>query len=582
MIKTNKKLMCFGILLAFLTLTVKINAGTIVDGKTVLNGDSLDVSGDAIITGNITASGSVTADEFVGTGSGASEFYDGVTVGENGVSGTAGVLTLRDGANPGTTETMTYTKWNSLNDSVGYVSSDGAGNFTGTTSISSFSTDKIIWGNNYSATNDGDTVQSFRFTDSAFGDDEVFMIPTASNALTLSYTGAGTLGVQGFETAFTNSNSDIDLPLSWLAEAMDNDGGTSGSVSGDYIERSSTRAYSGTYSLHMNTTGASEGIKETSLGLTSGYWYRVSGSMWVPTGSGTWKVGLPRVSDYNYSSIGGLVSTNGYANDTWLDVSNDFLCPASTVSNVFVAATAAAECNFDDYSMERIRPIYGWFKVSCGAEWAEFFVSNSSTQIEGCEDAWNEDTVTNVTATADGTIFHEGTNSAKFAIGADHTTGIIGYETIAVDMTLPDAMSLWLYPTVDVAAGVIKLQIDNSAKCASPMYDLYLPALTANTWNEVKTSMLLAGSYTTPPNPAISIGLYLRTDLGAFDLYVDDVRTWNYGTVTLWSNSANVSASDTDANLCIYDRRKFITPAIKNRTGAAAQILVTGEYRYYE
>lgn len=53
-----------------------------------------------------------------------------LTVGVNGAGGTAGSITFRDGNDPGTTETLTYAKWKSLNDVSGLVKGDGAGNFT--------------------------------------------------------------------------------------------------------------------------------------------------------------------------------------------------------------------------------------------------------------------------------------------------------------------------------------------------------------------------------------------------------------------------------------------------------------------
>lgn len=56
-----------------------------------------------------------------------------LTVGKNGAGGTEASVTLRDGQNPGTTETVTYTKWNSLNDSNGIVKCNGSGAFSAAT-----------------------------------------------------------------------------------------------------------------------------------------------------------------------------------------------------------------------------------------------------------------------------------------------------------------------------------------------------------------------------------------------------------------------------------------------------------------
>jgi len=98
------------------TLSVA-NAKTAYDhsqDNTQAHSDYLLNSGDDTTTGILTAEG-------------------GFTAGKNGVGGTAALITLNDGANPGTSETITYVKWNSLNDANGIVKSNGSGSFSAVT-----------------------------------------------------------------------------------------------------------------------------------------------------------------------------------------------------------------------------------------------------------------------------------------------------------------------------------------------------------------------------------------------------------------------------------------------------------------
>lgn len=57
-------------------------------------------------------------------------FENNITLGKNGVGGTAGVLTLRDGANPGTTATLSYAKWADLEGVNGLIKGDGLGGYS--------------------------------------------------------------------------------------------------------------------------------------------------------------------------------------------------------------------------------------------------------------------------------------------------------------------------------------------------------------------------------------------------------------------------------------------------------------------
>ena len=59
-------------------------------------------------------------------------------VGVNGASGTEGIITLRNGANPGTTKTLSYTKWAELEAVNGLVACNGSGDYSAVTDATSY------------------------------------------------------------------------------------------------------------------------------------------------------------------------------------------------------------------------------------------------------------------------------------------------------------------------------------------------------------------------------------------------------------------------------------------------------------
>lgn len=147
---------------------------------------------------------------------------------------------------------------------------------------------------------------------------------------------------------------------------------------------------------------------------------------------------------------------------------------------------------------------------------------STSTVIENCEDAWNEsDPVTGVTVSADGAVFKVGTNSAKMAVGATAAVGILATEAISsTPLTAYTHVSMWIRSSIATTAGQLQFLIDNTAACASPLETIDIPALAANTW----TVVLLPLSDPDALTAVISLGVKQTADLGAFNLYLDDVR----------------------------------------------------------
>lgn len=140
--------------------------------------------------------------------------------------------------------------------------------------------------------------------------------------------------------------------------------------------------------------------------------------------------------------------------------------------------------------------------------------------IDDGESAWTPSA--NVTATNDTSTKLRGSKSTKLAIAAAFTTGLVGYIDIAsLDLTGESAVHFWIYSSIDLASGDFKLVLDDTSGCVSVLESLTIPAISANTWTPVCLD------YATPAGlgAIISVGLLAINDVGACDIYLDDIRS---------------------------------------------------------
>jgi flagellin-like protein len=129
---------------------------------------------------------------------------------------------------------------------------------------------------------------------------------------------------------------------------------------------------------------------------------------------------------------------------------------------------------------------------------------------------------TNVTAATVSADRKSGVAALSLTIDGLFGTGMVAYENLspAVDLSDHYAAGVWLKPDVDVAAGVLQLLLDDTAGCGSPLETLAIPALTANTWSQVRVN-------TTDPSALTAVacvGLNAASDPGAVTLLVDQVE----------------------------------------------------------
>ena len=143
------------------------------------------------------------------------------------------------------------------------------------------------------------------------------------------------------------------------------------------------------------------------------------------------------------------------------------------------------------------------------------------TTLHSCNAEFDETVDTDITVTVDTEDKKRGTGSNKFVIAAGASAGDIATDSFtSKDISKYDYLECWVKSTVATSAGNLKILLDDSASCASPIETLEVPALTANTWTYVR--MALANPET--DTAIISIGLEYDADLNACQVRLDDIK----------------------------------------------------------
>jgi len=137
--------------------------------------------------------------------------------------------------------------------------------------------------------------------------------------------------------------------------------------------------------------------------------------------------------------------------------------------------------------------------------------------VEDCEDAWDEHTETGVAVSTTTGKVGNAARATTTGVGANK---LLMSEVIAKNLVDYDGLLWYMRSSIPISAGDMKILLDDSAECGSPLELLNAPALVGNTWKRCFSRFT---------NPAalgslVSIGLKQITDLadGAFD--IDDVR----------------------------------------------------------
>ena len=142
------------------------------------------------------------------------------------------------------------------------------------------------------------------------------------------------------------------------------------------------------------------------------------------------------------------------------------------------------------------------------------------TRLHACASVFDESVDSDFTVALDTEDKKQGTQSCRFTIAAGASAGDLATDSItSKDISGYDYVEFWVKSTVATSAGNLKVHLDDTANCASPVESISIPALSADTWTFVRDKI---------DNPElcsaiISVGLELDSDLGACTVWLDDI-----------------------------------------------------------
>ncbi|GAH53724.1 unnamed protein product, partial [marine sediment metagenome] len=146
--------------------------------------------------------------------------------------------------------------------------------------------------------------------------------------------------------------------------------------------------------------------------------------------------------------------------------------------------------------------------------------------VEDCEAAWDEYVQANVTSTADAVEKKIGTASAKMAVADLAAVGRLATHDIGpFDLSPYTYLKVWIRSSTALSSGDISILLDEHAQCVSPLKDLDIGDISADTWTQVTLDM----GDTSGLTAIISIGIDMDIDKGIFNFWIDQVRATKGG-----------------------------------------------------
>jgi len=148
------------------------------------------------------------------------------------------------------------------------------------------------------------------------------------------------------------------------------------------------------------------------------------------------------------------------------------------------------------------------------------------TELEDCEDAWDESVDGGVISGIDPNYYKKGTKSVKLQI----TTGvavdtILATEVLSLTNMVNDThIKFWIKSSVDCAAGDLVFMLSELVNCGgvegTTLKSVDIPALVAG----VEKECTIALGTMTNFDAIISLGIKMHIDKGEFTINADDVR----------------------------------------------------------
>ena len=153
----------------------------------------------------------------------------------------------------------------------------------------------------------------------------------------------------------------------------------------------------------------------------------------------------------------------------------------------------------------------------------------TSKELLSCDSVFDETVDSDFTVSVDTEDYKRGSAANKFVIAVGASAGDIATDSItSVNLAKYDFIEFWIKSTVATSAGNLKILLDDSASCASPIETLNVPALTASTWKYCRVA--LSNPHT--DTAIISVGLEYDSDLGACTVHLDDIKAVKNDTST--------------------------------------------------
>ena len=125
------------------------------------------------------------------------------------------------------------------------------------------------------------------------------------------------------------------------------------------------------------------------------------------------------------------------------------------------------------------------------------------------------------------------------------------------------------------SAGNLKLLLDDTASCASPLETLSVPALSADTWTFVRMSMANPETDTA----IISVGLEYDSDIGAVTVWIDDIVAVASDTAEWTTLDRRNWKIDKEARdlILVRDGHKAVAYSLMKITGGDKPALMTAD-----
>ncbi len=200
----------------------------------------------------------------------------------------------------------------------------------------------------------------------------------------------------------------------------------------------------------------------------------------------------------------------------------------------------------------------------------------SSTRIHAAAATFDETTDGEFTQSLDTKDRKQGTQSLKMVIASGASAGDFVTDSItSKDISGYDTIEMWVKSTVATSAGNLKLLLDNTAACVSPLETLSIPALSADTWTFVRMSLANPETDTA----IISVGLEYDADIGAVTVWIDDISAVANDTaewITLPRHNWRIDRESRDL-LLVRDGHDAVGYSLIKITGGDKPALLTSD-----